>query len=148
MNRTARGDAALAIAIELAHQYKRGAVTGRELAASAGVPAPFALQALGRLRRGGIVVARKGPAGGFSLSRPPARISAADVIEAVADLQEDRSPKRSSGREATEISAMWANAETAAQRILSGTTLANVAKFSRADKNTSPATRREGNFRI
>lgn len=72
------------LALELA---RRGGVTVPlpELAAAEGIPPPVAAKVLLRLRRGGVVVAARGRAGGYVLAGPPAAISVARVLRAVGE---------------------------------------------------------------
>lgn len=48
-----------------------------------GIPAPTVAKLMGTLARGGLLSASRGVAGGFMLSRPPAEISVAEIVEAV-----------------------------------------------------------------
>ncbi|URD60081.1 SUF system Fe-S cluster assembly regulator [Sphingomonas sp. KRR8] len=64
------------------------APTGERLSASAlaaatGVPLPTAQKLMGKLGLAGLLESVRGAGGGFTLSRPPAAISLADIIEAV-----------------------------------------------------------------
>ncbi|WP_164156428.1 SUF system Fe-S cluster assembly regulator [Sandarakinorhabdus rubra] len=47
------------------------------------IPAPTVAKLMGTLARGGLLTASRGVAGGFVLSREPAHISVAEVVEAV-----------------------------------------------------------------
>jgi Rrf2 family protein len=47
------------------------------------IPGRYLEQIFQRLRRAGLVTSKRGPGGGYSLSRSPARITLRDVIEAV-----------------------------------------------------------------
>jgi len=53
------------------------------LSAETGVPLPTAQKLLGRLAAAGLLESARGHAGGVRLSRPPAAISLADIVEAV-----------------------------------------------------------------
>ena len=48
-----------------------------------GIPAPTVAKLMGTLARGGLLVASRGVAGGFSLALPPGDISVAAIVEAV-----------------------------------------------------------------
>lgn len=56
-------------------------VSSEEIAASVDTNPAFIRQILGALRDGGLVAARRGPNGGFSLAKPPAEISLLDVFQ-------------------------------------------------------------------
>lgn len=47
------------------------------------IPAPTVAKLMGTLARGGLLTASRGVSGGFTLSRAPAAISVAEVVEAV-----------------------------------------------------------------
>lgn len=47
------------------------------------IPAPTVAKLMGTLARGGLLTASRGVAGGFTLTREPASISVAEVVEAV-----------------------------------------------------------------
>ena len=53
------------------------------LAEETGVPLPTAQKLVSRLSSAGLIESTRGTGGGFRLSRPPASISLADIIEAV-----------------------------------------------------------------
>lgn len=48
-----------------------------------GIPAPTVAKLMGTLARGGLLMATRGVAGGFSLALPPGAISVAAIVEAV-----------------------------------------------------------------
>ncbi len=55
----------------------------QRIAAAQGIPGPMLEQILLRLRRGGLVVARRGRSGGYRLARPAAAIPLAAVLVAI-----------------------------------------------------------------
>jgi FeS assembly SUF system regulator len=70
----------------LTHLARDGAPsmqTAQELAAASKVPLPTVSKILKELCRGGIVVSHRGRRGGYSLSRPAASISVAQIVEAL-----------------------------------------------------------------
>jgi len=79
---TARGDYALRAVVELAasegHQLKL-----EELAGLQNLPPKYLETLLAELRRAGIVRAYRGSEGGYSLAKPAAEISVADVVRVV-----------------------------------------------------------------
>ena len=96
--------------IALAHgapgaRQQRSALAERE-----GVPSPFMDQILLRLQRAGLVRSWRGRAGGLSLLRPPAEITALDIIEASED---DPLPVLCLEHAAACQQAIWCNARDA-----------------------------------
>lgn len=58
-------------------------LSAARVAEMTGIPAPTVAKLMGTLARGGLLMASRGVAGGFTLSREPAAISVAEVVEAV-----------------------------------------------------------------
>ena len=58
-------------------------VNATSLAQETGVPLPTAQKLVSRLSSAGLIESTRGTGGGFRLSRPPAAITLADIIEAV-----------------------------------------------------------------
>ena len=58
-------------------------LSAAELAQETGVPLPTAQKLMGRLASSGLLTSVRGAGGGFTLARPVAEISLADIIEAV-----------------------------------------------------------------
>ncbi len=74
-------EVALASLVHLDRRGPTGEGRGvRELAAAAGVPAPFLQKVLGRLVDRGLLRSRRGRKGGFVLGRPATEITLADVV--------------------------------------------------------------------
>ena len=82
MRLTSRTDYALRAAMELAAAGERPRTTS-ELSTGQGIPATYLGAVLAELRRGGIVKARRGVDGGWTLAKSAREISIADVIRAV-----------------------------------------------------------------
>jgi len=57
--------------------------TSREVAERTGIPRPTVSKVMKDLARGGLLVSQRGALGGFCLAREPARITLAEIIEAV-----------------------------------------------------------------
>jgi FeS assembly SUF system regulator len=58
-------------------------LSATELAQETGVPLPTAQKLMGQLAGSGLLTSVRGASGGFTLSRPAAEISLADIVEAV-----------------------------------------------------------------
>lgn len=82
MELTHRGSYAIRAVLALARADGEEVLPARRIAREMDIPVRFLPQVLGDLNRAGIVEARLGRAGGYRLSRPPARISLLDVLEA------------------------------------------------------------------
>jgi Rrf2 family protein len=82
MRLTARADYAIRAAAELASRAP-AQVKSADLAAAQEIPSKFLENILLDLKRGGIVASQRGAEGGFTLARPAAEITLADVIRAV-----------------------------------------------------------------
>jgi Rrf2 family protein len=82
MRLTSRTDYALRAAMELAAAGGHPLTTS-ELGKGQGIPATYLGAVLAELRRGGIVKARRGVDGGWTLAKSAREISLADVIRAV-----------------------------------------------------------------
>ncbi|NPV82021.1 MAG: Rrf2 family transcriptional regulator [Candidatus Aminicenantes bacterium] len=80
MRLSTRGEYASRAMLELAVRYGQGPVPIRIISLSQAIPQQFLEQILLLLKRAGYVKSKKGPAGGYYLSRPPAEINVAEVI--------------------------------------------------------------------
>lgn len=80
MRLSTRGEYASRAMLELAARYGQGPVPIRIISLTQAIPQPFLEQILLLLKRAGYVKSKKGPGGGYYLSRPPAAINLAEVI--------------------------------------------------------------------
>ncbi|MEB3171100.1 MAG: Rrf2 family transcriptional regulator [Synechococcaceae cyanobacterium] len=71
--------------------------SGADLASEQGLPAPFLEQVLLRLRRAGLLEARRGRHGGYRLGRAAAALSLAEVLAAVAPGPADQPAPEAKG---------------------------------------------------
>lgn len=78
-----RCDYALKAVLALAVQYNKELVTASDLAARIDAPVKFLEQILLELKKGGCVQSRRGNAGGYSLSRPPAQITVGEIVRLI-----------------------------------------------------------------
>lgn len=58
-------------------------VSGDDISAATGIARPYLMRLLANLVAAGIVLSRKGPAGGYCLARPAAAINLRDVMRAI-----------------------------------------------------------------
>jgi len=85
MRVSAKADYAVRAGAELAAAQAAGTLTlkGERIATAQGIPRRFLENILTDLRHAGLVHARRGACGGYSLARPAAEISIADVMQVV-----------------------------------------------------------------
>lgn len=69
-----------AMAVLAARHGQDTLVSADEIVAAEHIPAKYLESILTTLRKRGLLVSRRGPAGGFRLTRPPAEISLAEVV--------------------------------------------------------------------
>lgn len=77
-----RTDYAIRASLELA-AHPGAALTVATLAKSQKIPVRYLGAIMTQLRKAGIVIARRGPDGGYELAKPAAKIMVADVIRAI-----------------------------------------------------------------
>ena len=70
-------------AFDLAYNGQAQPVQVRVISQRQGIPTRYLEQIFRRLRRAGIVTAKRGPGGGYTLARPAAEITLREVVEAV-----------------------------------------------------------------
>ncbi|EDY38056.1 Rrf2 family protein [Cyanobium sp. PCC 7001] len=92
--------------------------SGPELAAAQQLPEPMLEQLLLRLRRAGVVVARRGRLGGYRLARPAAEIRLATVIAALQAPKHQRNPGLAASAAEQVTQALEARLERAVGRAL------------------------------
>jgi Rrf2 family protein len=68
---------------DLAYNGRGEPVQIRVISERQAIPSRYLEQIFQRLRRAGLVTSKRGPGGGYSLSRSPDRITLRDVVEAV-----------------------------------------------------------------
>ena len=78
-----KADYALIAMKHLALRPDQAASSAREIAEQYDIPVELMAKVLQRLAREGLLASHQGTRGGYQLSRPPAAISVADVIQAV-----------------------------------------------------------------
>jgi Rrf2 family protein len=126
---SARVDYALRAVVEIA--ATAGPLTAERIAGSQEIPPKFLESILLRLRRGGIVNARRGPDGGYRLARPAADISLADVIRVVdgplAHVRGQRPEEIGYHGAAQPLQEVWIALRASEREILELVTVADVA---------------------
>ena len=91
------------------------------------LPSKFLEAILGDLRRAGIVVGRRGPNGGYTLSRPASEISLGEVFRVVdgplAEVRGLRPHETTYDGVATHLPVVWVAARASLRHVLDGTSL-------------------------
>lgn len=83
MRLTTKGRYAVTAVLDLAFHEKNGPVSLAEISNRQGISLSYLEQLFSRLRRNSVVSSTRGPGGGYSLARPEAEISVAQIILAV-----------------------------------------------------------------
>src|SRR6202011_5857876 len=83
MRLSQRADYAAHAMVEIARWYGERPVHATEIAQRQAIPEPYLEQLLLALRRAALVRSYRGPGGGYTLTRPPAAISLADIVAAL-----------------------------------------------------------------
>lgn len=121
---------ALRAMIELSTNEGNGPLLLRDIAAAQKLPAKYLEQLIVRLRHAGLVLAERGPRGGYRISRPAHRITALDVVEAVEgpiDLLDCvRTPSVCERTQICAARGLWGRVSHAIAAVLSETTLADL----------------------
>ena len=83
MKLTHLADYAVVLMTAAARRPECERLSATTLAEETGVPLPTAQKLMGQLAVGGLLTSVRGAGGGFTLARPSAEISLADIVEAV-----------------------------------------------------------------
>lgn len=108
-----------------------GTVKAEQLAEIQGLPLKYLLGILTDLRRGRLVRSHRGPDGGFTLARPAAEISLADIFRAVdgplAEVHDQSLSTLAYGGASTELPRVWMAVRASLRRVLEVVTIADLA---------------------
>src|ERR1700730_5095512 len=83
MRFSTRSEYGIRVMVRLGRGYGQGPMPLTELAEQEGLPQSYLEQIAGQLRRAGLVNSRMGVKGGYTLARPPAAISGADIVRSL-----------------------------------------------------------------
>lgn len=129
MHISAKSDYAVRAMLTLAAS-DAGRVTVEQLVESQALPRKFLESIMGDLRRGGLVVSKRGSDGGFLLARAPAEITIGDVLRAVdgplAEVHGLRPEQASYHGSAAHLNTVWIAVRAALRTVLDTVTLADV----------------------
>ena len=68
---------------DLAYNGQGELVQVRVIGERQGIPTRYLEQIFQRLRKADLIIGKRGPGGGYTLARPPAKITLCEVVEAV-----------------------------------------------------------------
>jgi Rrf2 family protein len=120
MRVSAKAEYACIAMLELASNYAgRQPVRVKAIADAHGIPQRFLVQILLQLKGAGLVESVRGAFGGYLLSRSPAEISIADVVQTIDRTETRREPVASQRSTAVQaIRAVWKEVQAEEQRHL------------------------------
>ncbi len=132
MRISAKADYAVRATVQLAAADGEKPVKAERIATAQSIPLNFLENILGELRHAGIVRSHRGAEGGFTLAKPAAQITVADVIRAVeGPLASVRGapPEDSSYAGASEaLPRVWIAVRASLRRVVEHVTVADVAE--------------------
>lgn len=132
---SSRGRYAVAALFDIAfHEEGERPAQLRDIASRQRIPARFLEQILLDLKRAGLVESKRGPLGGFRLTRPPAEIPLGEVLRAVegpldiVGAKDDRRAKRArAGVQASDVTdAVFADLARSVAECFDSVTIADV----------------------
>ncbi|GAA3004280.1 RrF2 family transcriptional regulator [Streptomyces fulvorobeus] len=131
MRISARADYAVRAALQLAASLDDVPLKAEAIADAQDIPHKFLEGILNDMRRGGLVLSRRGGNGGYRLARPAESISIADVIRVVdgplVSVRGVRPPELSYTGPAESLLPLWIAVRSNVREILDGVSLAEVA---------------------
>ncbi len=128
-----KGDYSVRAMIHLSRHYGSGLRQARQIASEMQIPYKYLTQILAQLVAQGLLEARHGPAGGYSLARPPGAITLLDVVEAAeGPATFDHCVLRDGPcdwEETCPVHDSWSRAQAALASELDATTLADLSQI-------------------
>ena len=112
---------------DLAYHGADRPVAIQEIGVRQAIPVRYLEQIFQKLRRGGLVVSKRGPGGGYQLARPAPEISLADVITVVQGVLLAR-PEPSDGESEDSPDFVWAQIQEGLERALETRTIADLCR--------------------
>lgn len=127
----------------LALREQSGPVMIKTIAEEQALPVNYLEQLMSQLRKANLVMAMRGPHGGFVLARPSSEISIAEIVEALEGpltLTDCPGPGCCGYPEACAVSEIWQEATDALDGALRRVTLAELAERTREKMSTTAIT--------
>ena len=132
MKPSSRFDYALRALVDLALHQDASPVTVGSIARRQKIPPRYLEQLFNRLRRQGLVIAERGPRGGYRLSRPASEIAVHSIFQSLeqpvkhSPQRWDPSSKKDGFNQADPTTSLWRQIEVAVETTLQATTLENL----------------------
>ena len=127
------GDYSIRAMIDVARHNETGHRQARKIASEQQIPYKSLTLALARLVAKGLLIAKQGPSGGYTLARPATDINLCDIIEAAEGPATFNHCVLRDGPcdwdETCPVHDAWSNAQSALSRELAATTLADLARI-------------------
>ena len=138
MRVSAKGEYAIKAMLDLALHDGAGLRPIQDIAGRQHIPQRYLEQVLLQLKRAGLLLSKRGSAGGYRLGRPADQITVGAVLRAVEGGPTDpvRRP-RPAGGAATELAELWGAVAEAVAGVVDGLTLADLKR--RAEERESGA---------
>ncbi|MEK7701329.1 MAG: Rrf2 family transcriptional regulator [candidate division NC10 bacterium] len=139
MRISARGEYAILAVLDLALRRGNGLVPIQDIAARQAIPQRYLEQVLLALRRAGVLASRRGSAGGYHLTRPPAQISVGDVLRAVEGSEAPFEAQRRGGRNggAADLAELWQEISKAVSDVVDRITFGELASRALARRSAA-----------
>jgi Rrf2 family iron-sulfur cluster assembly transcriptional regulator len=120
--------------LDLALHERGGPVQCRDIALRQEIPEPYLNQLLSALRRGQLIVSRRGPGGGHQLARPAGEIPLGEIVDALdgpmGSVWPDGAADPTTSCACT-LHDVWRDVTASARRVVDRTTLADLADRAR-----------------
>ena len=143
MRVSAKVDYALRAVAHIAADGGDRPVKAETIATVHGIPARFLLSILAELKHARLLRSQRGSEGGYTLSRPPAGITLADIMRAVdgplANVHEARIGELGYARPVEALEEVWMAVRSSLRSVLEGVTLADLVAGRLPDAVTSRA---------
>jgi Rrf2 family protein len=132
MRVTARTEYGLRAMLDIARHQGDGVVSNTAISERENIPQRFLEQILIVMRAAGIITARRGAKGGYRLTRPPSKITVAEILEhtdaTILDSTLSESAYDGSKKAKEVFGQMWVVVDSLLVDLLTKTTLADLLK--------------------
>ena len=154
MRISTKGDYATRALQDLALHYDQGPIAIEKIASRQGLPVRYLEQLLLTLKRAGFLLSKRGVNGGYSLAKPPARITLGDILRTVDGPIEaiyclDQPPREECARETDcVLRDVWSEVGRAVSAIVDHTTLQDICDRMRQKASESTTVQPAGTVRM